>query len=61
MLQLQREALPGSARAFASSFCDGPIRGLENTFTMLADTTRLKCCIIHMSILRSSIARTHAN
>ncbi|KIJ24858.1 hypothetical protein M422DRAFT_38981, partial [Sphaerobolus stellatus SS14] len=47
MPKLQRENLPGFARALASSFRDGPLRGLENAFKMVADTPRLKCCIIH--------------
>ncbi|KIJ29180.1 hypothetical protein M422DRAFT_54300 [Sphaerobolus stellatus SS14] len=47
MLKLPRESLPGFTRAFAFSFRDGPIRGFENASKMIADTPRLKCCIIH--------------
>ncbi|KIJ24868.1 hypothetical protein M422DRAFT_274262 [Sphaerobolus stellatus SS14] len=44
MLQLQLGNLLGFARVFASSFRDGPIRGLENAFKIVSDTPRLKYC-----------------
>ncbi|KIJ25926.1 hypothetical protein M422DRAFT_785375, partial [Sphaerobolus stellatus SS14] len=47
MSKLQRENLPGFARAFASSLRHGPSRNFENAFKMIARTPRLKCCIIH--------------
>ncbi|KIJ53182.1 hypothetical protein M422DRAFT_64720 [Sphaerobolus stellatus SS14] len=47
MPKLQREVLPGYHRAFASSFRHGILGDMENAFKMIADTPRIKSCIIH--------------
>lgn len=45
---MQTECLPGYLHALASSMKDGPIRDMENAFKTIAETTRLKCFIIHV-------------
>jgi len=45
--ELQSAILPGYTRALASSFHEGPIRGMENAFKAIGKTPRLKCLIIH--------------
>ncbi|KAF8588115.1 alpha/beta-hydrolase [Ramaria rubella] len=47
MRKLQTECLSGYAHAVSSSYTDGPLKGLQNAFLMIAGMPRLKSLIIH--------------
>ena len=55
MRALQEAVLPGYTRALKSSFHDGPLRGMDNAFKMIAKYSHLKCLIVHVRLSLSAV------